>query len=305
MTENVEPEEAEAIQAALASTDAAEPAVVERDFSRPVRLSSEELEEVERSIASLVPDIERAMAETIGSVVPLELTSVAESSATDLFGEEETGPLTALRFEVHGQPAWVLWDNVAAVRTVESILGSHADIDEPRRMTPIEEEVLQSLLLPVAHSVLAAIGAEGGNVSVAQSNEALGSWEDAGECADPYRLHVAFGIEDSESPSVIDCYIPIDPPGRSAASEGPIELPAHLDRVTVEVSARIQGSEIPLEQLLQLEPGDVIPLDAKVGEPATLCVEGKPHAAGVLGTHQGLVALRIEHLIEEGEANHE
>ena len=33
------------------------------------------------------------------------------------------------------------------------------------------------------------------------------------------------------------------------------------------------GCEVPLDQLLSLEEGDVIPLDARVGEPALVAVE--------------------------------
>ena len=60
----------------------------------------------------------------------------------------------------------------------------------------------------------------------------------------------------------------------------------------------IRGME---RSIVELEVGDVIPLDGKVGDLARFCVEGKPFARGVLGARQGLLAVRIEQLESETE----
>jgi flagellar motor switch protein FliM len=61
------------------------------------------------------------------------------------------------------------------------------------------------------------------------------------------------------------------------------------------------GYEISLDQLLALEEGDVIPLDARLGDPTTLSVEGLTLAHARLGSHRGRLAVRIERLHVEPE----
>ena len=136
---------------------------------------------------------------------------------------------------------------------------------------------------------------------VAQSREAIGSWQDAGDEADPHRLHVTLEIEGPGGSSRIDAYLPMGLAEKAAAADVPQELPAHLDAIDVEVSVRIEGCAVQLDQLLELEEGDVIPLNGRIGDPAIFCVEGEPFAKGIFGTRQGRLAIRIEQLDHETE----
>jgi len=301
LTANVEPEEAEALREALEESAASATGVVERDFSRPVRLSADDREALGRALEKGLGEAESGISAIVGTLCPLSLVGVSEASATDLFGEDEESAYAVLRFTAQGQPAWIVWDTIAAVRTVERVLGSVAEVKEARRFSGIECTVLESILATLADVVLRAVDVEADDVSVAQTREALGSWMDAGDGADPHRLHIELQAETPGGSGRIDCYLPIGVAQAATVSPEPVPLPDHLDAVDVEVSVRVEGCEVRLAQLLELEEGDVIPLDGKVGDLARFCVEGKPYAEGVLGTRDGHLAIRIEHLKSETE----
>jgi flagellar motor switch protein FliM len=82
-------------------------------------------------------------------------------------------------------------------------------------------------------------------------------------------------------------------PAEAASSPPAPALPSHLGRVCVSVVARLGHSDIPLSDLLSLEPGDVIPLRATTDEPLWLDVEDLPSALGVLGSKNGNHAVRV------------
>jgi len=298
---NVEPEEARALREALEESVAPGTGVVGRDFSRPVRLSASDREALGRALENALAEAEAAISAAVGTRCGVTLDAVSEASAADLFGEDEDGAYAAIRFTVQGQPGWIVWETIAAVRTVERVLGSMGEVKQARRFSAIECTVLESLLAGVADVVLRAVNVEADDVRVAQSREALGSWLDAGDGADPHRLHFELRLESPGGPSRIDCYLPIGLAKAVAVGQEPVALPDHLDAVDVEVSVRFEGCEVRLAQLLQLEEGDVIPLDGKVGDLAHFCVEGKRYAQGVLGTREGHLAIRIEQLESEPE----
>jgi len=297
---NVEPEEAEALREALDASAESRSGAVQRDFSRPVRLSAHDVEALQRRFAAVLEEVEARFSNVLGVKVPIRLSSLREISAADLFAEDES-PYAALRFEVRGQPGWVLWDPIPAVSAVEKVLGSRMEVPRARRLSSIECTVLNGFLGAVADVTLRSLEVEADNAVVALSREALGSWLDAGDSADPHRLHVSLRVEGPGGASRIDAYLPLGAALEAAAAEVPQELPAHLDEVDVEVSVRIRGSAVRLEQLLGLEVGDVIPLDGQVGDPALFLVEGEPFATGLLGTRRGNLAIRIEELDHETE----
>lgn len=302
MVSNVEPEEAQAILDLMDPGAGAAPQVTERDFRHPRRLGIAMLDELRRRTLAGVPEIQARLAEILCATHSLELGSLSEISADGLF-DDLTPPFAVLRFEVAGQPAWIVWETEAAVAAVEKILGSAAE-GEVRRLSHVEAKVLAELLGCVAAGVAEALGVEVAGRKVVQGHEDVGSWRDAGEGADPHRLSIELSFAGPGSESTLVVHLPgfgTDSQSTETDLEAPAELPAHLVDVEVEVSARIEGCEVPLDQLLSLEEGDVIPLEARVGDPTLVAVEGKTFAHGRLGTHRGQLAVRIEHMERDEE----
>jgi len=67
----------------------------------------------------------------------------------------------------------------------------------------------------------------------------------------------------------------------------------HLEALQVEVSARLEGTEILLSDLLTLRPGDVIPLQRHITEPMIVSIQDRPQLRGSIGTHRGKIAVEI------------
>jgi flagellar motor switch protein FliM len=51
----------------------------------------------------------------------------------------------------------------------------------------------------------------------------------------------------------------------------------------VDVAVELGGARIRLRQLLELQPGDVVPLDTRIGQPAVVPVMGKPKFTAHVG----------------------
>jgi len=295
---NVEPHEAEAIRDALdGGSSAPVGEVLDRDFHNPRRLGPEDFAEFTRQFQLVLPDMETALADLLDSTCPLELGGFGELNSLNLFADAE-GPFAAIVFEVLGQPAWVVWDNSAAIRGIETILGSTGEKTESRRLTSVEVGVLESILSVIADGTLRSLNLEGSKLRVAQTIEGLGSWLDASGEADPHRLHIELPFEGPGEASVFHVYIPAPTgPNQNAGQKaGAVALPEHLGCVDLEVSVTLGSSDIMLNDLLELEVGDVIPLDTRIGEFASLNVEGRCHALGTLGRKHKQVAIRIERL---------
>jgi len=91
--------------------------------------------------------------------------------------------------------------------------------------------------------------------------------------------------------------VPLEPVQRmvvSAAAAGPDSLPEPLREVSVEVAVQLGGATIALRDLIALEPGDVIPLDATPASAVSVDVEGRPVGVGRLGILDRKLAVSLE-----------
>ena len=271
-----------------------------RDFRSPRRFSAARLLELSAPIENALAQLERRLADAFGLRGELELTRLGESDADVLFaGAAE--PLVVLRFKVQGQPGWLVWEPAAAVRTLETILGSKTGDAAARKLSSTEGKLAAALLTEVARSTASMLKLAASDFTLAQIVPELGSWKDGPEGREAHRVSVELTHTSGEHAGKLWVHLPGIGAGESQASV-PSKLPSHLGDIEVQVAARLPGCEIALDQLLALEEGDVIPLEARVGDPTELCVEGRPLALGRLGTHRGRLAVRIERVATERSA---
>jgi flagellar motor switch protein FliM len=209
-----------------------------------------------------------------------------------------------LRFRCQQALAWCLWEPAAAVGMVEAILGAKGGTPAARKLSPTETRIAGQLLGEIVRAVAGVLALGVSDLALVQTETELGSWREDGAQADAYRFEVELEVRLGDQKSSLWLYLPGvagDEPAASASV--PEALPAHLERVEVELSARLRGCEISLDQLLALEAGDVIPLEARLGDPTTLSIEGLALAQGRLGRHRGRLAVRIERLsVQHGAA---
>ena len=302
MSQDTDPQEAQAIERVLGNRGR-DVEVVERDFRRPRRLSAEAREGIKRSLEADLPQVEKSLANLLGERPTLSLEHVRETTAEGLF-EDVATPLAALVFEADGSVGWLMWESRAAIGAVETVLGCPTENPKARRLSAVEAKVLERVLVQLAGDLARPLGLTPEKPRIAQATEGLGSWRDA-PSPDAHRVEIAFVLAGPSGKSKLSLYLPGVKSGAVKHLTGqPGELPEHLAGVQVHVCARLRGCEISLDQLLALEAGDVIPIEARVGDPATLTVEGFAIARAQMGKHRDQLAVRIERLesrVEEME----
>ena len=273
--------------------------VSRRDFQQPKRLGPARLAELALALKNLMPSLEKRLVENAGLKLTCKLGGLSEVDADSIFagiGE----PLCVLRWRSQGAPGWLVWESAAAVGVVESLLGAKGATSAARRLSPTETRVVAHLLTEVARTLGGVLGVPLADFALVQTTSELGSWRETGKDGaehEAHRLAVKLEVAHGESKStLVLCF-----PGCGGKSQGatlalPATLPEHLEHVEVELRATLEGCELSLQQLLALETGDVIPLEARLGDPTSLSVEGLTLAQARLGSHRGRLAVRIEHL---------
>ena len=74
----------------------------------------------------------------------------------------------------------------------------------------------------------------------------------------------------------------------------------HLDmllEIQLPVTISMGKAEIPLRRLLQMQPGSVLPLEKRMGDPVELIVQGIPFAAGDIVVVDDCYAVRIREIL--------
>jgi len=278
--------------------------VARRDFAQPRRLGPARLAELALALENLLPALEKKLAESWGLTAGATLAGLGEEDAEALF-DGVAEPLCVQRFRCNKLPAWLAWEPDAAVAVVEAILGARgasAAAASARALSPTETRIANQLLSEIVRAVVGALGLAAADFALVQVASELGSWREAGAEAQSHRLEVRLALDLAGRTSTLRLYLPGIEAGKERALAPLGELPAHLERVEVELSACLAGCEISLDQLLALEEGDVIPLEARLGDPTTLSVEGLSVAQARLGSHRGRLAVRIERLSVQPEA---
>jgi flagellar motor switch protein FliM len=273
-----------------------------RDFRRPRRFGRARLRELSNALTNALPGLERKLAEGFSLRAGLALARLGEVDAETLFAAAAE-PLCVLRFRAP-QPAWLSIEPADAVALVEAILGakSAAGPAAARKFSPSEVRIAGALLGELARGVTAAWQLQATDPALVQAPAELGSWREGGAGAESHRLEVELVLERAGARSTLRLYLPgiaAEPLAPKAAL--PARLPAHLERVEIELSARLGGCALSLDQIVGLEEGDVIPLTARVGDPAALCVEGLSLARARVGSHRGRLAVRIEQISVQDE----
>ena len=298
MSSNLSAEEAAALAAALPGANAAakSASVAPRQFDQPLRLSASDLDGLRDRLRRALKDIERELAAPLRSAVKLELVDAAEVNAEGLAAAQQL-PFAALRFEVAKQPGWLTWTGKAPLDALEVALGaSTPGANQPRRLSPVEQSTLLRLLGGATKKLAASVALEASALSVAQDVESFGSWRQGGERAEAQRVRVVIGVEALGSESQWQLYLPgIAPAARAPAKLAPqAPLPQHLSSIPVELRVVLGSAQVPLAQLLALEPGDVIPLDCELGDSLLVSVEQRGCMRAQLGQSRGYLAVRIE-----------
>ena len=81
---------------------------------------------------------------------------------------------------------------------------------------------------------------------------------------------------------------------RAPKMTNPVNL---LAGISVRVSVEVGSTSMTLAELAALEPGSVVALDRKVGEPLDICANGSLVARGEIVSVDGRYGIRITELV--------
>lgn len=273
--------------------------VSSRDFREPKRLSPAQLARLARMAARATDEIGSSLRVWLRSEFEVEIESVSEVHAGALIAGVKP-PLCLLAFECAGRNGWAIWDPVIATAATEIALGA-VEVKEPkaRTLTVVERGVLCNMLGRVIALVGKTLEVETKNVRYVADELQLDLERVDSREGDPQRVAVHVSLAGAIGESVLRVYLcGIKPPavGNAPAPADPakvVSAPEHLHDLPVELSAQLGTAEIALADLLKLEIGDVIPLNADSATPIAVYVDGEPCASARFGTHKGRLAIQI------------
>lgn len=318
----VDPEEAAALaNAAGATGDGAQQrvaVVVPRDFTEPRTLSADRIARIRKTLSARMQTIANALAGPLRGHPTLTLGEVGEVNAQGLF-DGFVRPFLVHGFQCAGQLGWVVWDPAAARIASDTVLSGpkaedndeddeENDGEEEREALPsgplpgdpmltrTERRVIGALLDEVLRRIAGEFGLDVEKGTIWQEPEELTTLEDLGPDADSRRLFIHLAFEDEAgTTSDIRLYLPgIAAAEDEEAGAGDGDAPVHLAPVDMDVSAVLGGTNVPLSELLAIEVGDVIPLDARIGDLVSVEIEETTCARGRFGARHGLLAVLVE-----------
>jgi flagellar motor switch protein FliM len=276
--------------------------VAARDFAQPLRLDGATLEEIGRRLQRALPTFEAALRPSLGEAWSVTLERVGEANARRFFAETKESRVVAF-FRLQGAPSSIAWRTSAAAAAVDAVLGSSSppassSTGPERPLSRVEARLAGDLLLALAQAAAKALGLSLSDFELLTEEAAIRMRVEDLRDADPHRLEVDLGLRGPSELAAPRFHIGGLRPEAAPTPPAVTAVPGHLDAVELEIRARLGDGEIPLSQVLGLEPGDVIPISAL---PALACisVEGRNVARARLGTHQGRLALRIETLLAD------
>lgn len=291
------------IDALLARSEEPRPSVVARDFREPRRLSSGDIEALRRPLENSAA----AVLETLKLVVPVEIAmeapEIGEASLDAVLRDDGTQVVGAICDGATGASVLVL-DALSAIAIAEVALGAdESATPEARAMTPLEKNVMDRLLVRVLERALQSLQIAAKDVRAVGSRAHL--VREVGPDGDRRRVALRIPLAIGPTRTVLHLLLAgVKVPAPKAAPTTPAAkdakkaaLPAEIAPTNVDLCAVLARTDILLTELLALEPGDVITLDAAPGQTIAIEIEGQPRARARFGVRESRLAVRIQEIL--------
>ncbi len=299
MARNVSNQE---IDALLATEEAPRPTVAARDFAEPRRFAATDLESLRRPAETAGAAVAEALRFALPLEIALEGVEVGELSLDAALRGAEAGIVGALA-QGPGGPSLVTLDPAGAVLIAELALGADGSTaPEARALSPIESGLLERLLARLLERATQPFQIGVKDARLVQNRTAFA--RELGTDGDRRRFCLRIALVLGEARLVVQALLagvkaPAPKAAPSAASKDARKaaLPPELAPTHVAVSAVLARTDILLTELLALEPGDVIPLAIRPGEPIEIEIEGEPRARARFGERNGRVAVRLTEIL--------
>jgi flagellar motor switch protein FliM len=293
------------IDALLARGDAQRTSVVPRDFREPRRLSESDLEALRKPAEQAAQVVVEALRSAIPSEIVCDSPEVGETTL-DLSLDPSRGEVVGCVADGVGGASVVVLDAAAAVAMAELALGSDdAEAPPSRALTTLELDIVERTLTRVLERGAQALSAPVRDAHIAANRAAL--LRDLRHESDRRRVFVRVPITIGKVSTVLHVLLsgvkPAPGPKSQATTAGAKDakrssLPAEVQPTKVELCAVLARTDVLLTEILALEAGDIIALDAVPGEPVRLEVGGQPRALVRFGSHDGRMAVRVHEILK-------
>ena len=303
--------------AALTTDENAPPkvGVRPRDFRQPKRLSSEQLEDLRVGLTLDLKEVSKVWKSWLRSEQVMTLQTLSEVSFQGLADAVED-PVCVLTFTVGDQVGWLVW-NLESARTVtaramgveppaedeDEAESEEEAANESQSLSTVEASIACKILGQMLNDLGSKLGLVPQGFRLLQTREELEHSIVELRGRDEQRLRIDLELDGPEEPSTLKVYLPgiVPAAGDANAAGSPAAIPSHLSGVNLELRAAFPSVELPLDDLLALEVGDVIPLTTRVDEPLHLTIEDLGCAEVQLGQKDGQLAVRLESLALDTE----
>ncbi len=272
--------------------------VATRDFRRPMRIGPDQLEGLKKKVNSCLPAIEEAMAPRFGADLALTLTHIEETTRSSFLSTLDDQGFFVQSFSLNKQSGWVFWDPKDARRAIEKSLGcgSSASIDAP--LSSLERSLAGGFATEIASRISSELGSTLTEGDRFIERRILQASLDASPAEDEQRLSVTLNLSAGTLTSELRFYLPgVKPIGAQSDNDvSPKALPEHLNDVGVVLSAQLASLELPLQDVLDLEEGDVLALGPSSEMRAQLNLNGRSAGTAIYGRDGERLALLVEEL---------
>jgi flagellar motor switch protein FliM len=289
------------IDALLARREEPRKPVVARDFREPRRLSASDLDALQRPAEAAANAVLEVVRQAVPTDIGLDPVEVGETSL-DLAIAEDAIDFLAVVGDGPTGASMVMLDAQAAVAIAEIAFGAdESEVPDARPLTTMERTLIDRMLVRVLERAAQALQA---TVKDARAVPNRAAWaREIGTDGD--RRRVVLRVPLTIGPTRAICHILLAgvkvPPPKNTPPVKDVRktnLPSEIAPTNVEVCAVLARTDILLTELLALEPGDVITLDARFGQPISLEIEGQPRARARFGTRDGRLAARIQEILK-------
>lgn len=280
------------------------------DLLKPNRLGREQVRGIERYFESAGKLLSAAISDKLRLDVRCDCVAV-EQLRFGTWLEQVPGPVAfyVVEMEPFKQPCLLTASTSLLYGAVDRILGGSGKIGAvPKDFTDAEHTVAEALIQPcldrICESLADVVALQSKiqgrfcNPSAAQimpSQDVVMSvyFQVSGEfLIGDLRLTMPF----SEIEPLLDRFTR---DRHAVAEQGSLKeaMQQSLQDVSVGVSGQLGEAKIRLRQMLALQPGDVIPLETRIGETAVVPVEGKPKFRAHIGRIGNRIGLQLADVI--------
>ncbi len=279
------------------------------DWSVPCRYTVGETETIQTCASATASEISKTLGSYLGREIATQPLPIAMFYARKLPEIDHETPLRLTHLLCGGNVCgYVAIPAALAIGWVSQLLGAvKVTGGGERELSSLEEDLLMDIMGELVRALSSASKASGGS-SFSRGDELMTGPETLPESHPGEYCRFSLQLSGDDSDAVISFAIlcdVLDPlvGGPDAAREETPEIRhkkilPHLGHVCVQAEAHLGTAFVTMRDLVALEPGDVLVLDRRAGEPVNLLVDGKEAFLGIPATSQDKYALQIHSICD-------